>query len=112
MSEKVLYGYKVLRANRCSAMAALSHRLLYPVNRKVHRPETAGPLAVFICHADASAFKYYFDNRSMLLHIVKCTYKLSLDANLWYPTPLKVIRHCANIWPTGTAFADFVTCKE
>ena len=123
MTKLLLYGWKVVEAlTRVSAMATtyspgLTNRVEYPVGKRVFPFKHCGPLAVFTNRWDAKDFaedySYWSTNHSKNLIVIKVRYKRSMTYTLWYVTPRGYLQHCTLYeYPSGTDFADFITCLE
>lgn len=115
MTEKLLYGYKLIRFNRYSYVRNdCLGGVKYIKNKKIYPLANCGPLAVFIKRYHAENF---LQDYPILIEtiIVSCTYKPSKRHEMYMPVMrLSKCLHTLSIGscPTGTVLADFVTCKE
>ena len=110
MTERI--GYKVLTEDRRSLIMSFNMNFITPLkynhghhykkNKTIKPRFNCGPLAVFNTWDNASNFKTADEI------VVRCKFTLSTHINLWIDDEHKK----TGDFPTGTMFADSVTCLE
>ena len=118
MTKKLKHGGKVIgRHERKSIIMQFVDGaygcIIYKKNKKVFPSKSCGPLCIFKSRYAACAFVDFYINQNYDYKIVSCTYKPSKETLIYYLDSFKcIVKRSALALPTGTALAEFITCKE
>ena len=123
MMNKQREGWKVVNRERKSAICMYTEGAVdYPANEIVTPREGCGPLGVFVTEEQAALFAWEgmsLKDREKCnpFQVIPCTYTRSLHRRFWYITTDGKQWPGADEeeedWlPSGTDFADTVTCLE